>query len=103
MMSYWVLTALGHFISCVTVQQLTNPERNTEEWSQLMIKNNISIEWRLDVKDADLLKDHAMVVRWNNLTVAYEDTYFLDEYNLVISDGSISNGEDDNGTDDGDK
>ena len=33
----------------------------------------IAIEQILDVKDADLSKDLAMVDRWNNLTVADED------------------------------
>ena len=39
-----------------------------------------------------------MVERWNNLTIADEDPEFLDEYNCVISDGSIPNDEDDNET-----
>ena len=34
------------------------------------------------------------------MTVADEDTDFLDEYNFVIIDGSISNIEDNNETDD---
>ena len=38
--------------------------------------------------------------RWNKMTVAGEDTDFLDEYNFVIIDGSISNIEDNNETDD---
>ena len=57
---------------------------------------NIMIEQRLDVKDADLSKDLAMVYRWNELTIADEDQEFLDEYNCVISDGSIPNVIDDN-------
>ena len=57
---------------------------------------NIMIEQRLDVKDADLSKDLAMVYRWNELTIADEDQEFLDEYNYVISDGSIPNVIDDN-------
>ena len=58
--------------------------------------SNIMIEQRLDVKDADLSKDLAMVYRWNELTIADEDQEFLDEYNYVISDGSIPNVIDDN-------
>ena len=54
---------------------------------------NIAIEQRLDVKDADLSKDLAMLDRWNNLTVADDDPEFLDKYNSLISDGSIPNGE----------
>ena len=87
MMSYWVLTVLGHVISCVTVQRLTNLERNTDEWSQQMREYNTEIEWRLDLKDAYLLKDLLVVDRWNKLTVADEDPEFLEKYNSVISDG----------------
>ena len=61
MMSYLVLPVLGHVISCVTVQKLTNTERNTDEWSQQMREYNIVIERRLDAKDADLSKELAMV------------------------------------------
>ena len=60
-MSYWVLTVSGHLILCVNVQLLTNPERNTGEWSQLMRDYNIAIEHILEIKDADLSKDLAMV------------------------------------------
>ena len=44
-----------------------------------------------------------MVERWNKLTVADEDTEFLDKYNSEISDGSIPNVEDDNKTYDKEK
>ena len=52
------------------------------------------IEQRLDVKDAYLSKDLTAVERWNKLAVVDEDPEFLDEFNDVISDGSIPNGED---------
>ena len=99
-MSYWVLTVFGHAISCVTAQRLTNPEINTNEWSQRIIEYNIAIEQRIDVKDADLSKELIMVDHQETQNVADEDPEFLDEYNRVISDGSIPNGEDDNETDD---
>ena len=51
------------------------------------------VEQRLDVKDADLSKDLALVEQRNKLTVVGEDTEFLDEYNRVISDGPIPDGE----------
>ena len=38
-----------------------------------MREYDIAIEWRLDIKDADLYKDITMVDRWNKLTVADED------------------------------
>ena len=41
-----------------------------------------------------------MVEQWNKLTIADEDQEFLDQYNSVISDGSIPNGEVDNEIDD---
>ena len=72
MMSYWLLTLSGNFISCVTVQLLTNSERNNNEWSQRMRDYNIAIEHILDVKDADLSKYLAMVEQWNKLTVEYK-------------------------------
>ena len=78
MISYCVLTVWGHVISCVTVQRLTNSERNNDEWSKRMREYNIAIDQRLDVKDADLSKDLAMVERWNKMTVADEDLEFLD-------------------------
>ena len=59
----------------------------------------ITIKQRLDVKDADLLKDLAMAKQWNKLTVSDEDTEFLGESNRVISYGSIKNGEDNIETD----
>ena len=68
-MYYWLLTVSGHLILCVNVQLLTNPERNTGEWSQLMRDYNIAIEKRLDVKDTYLSNFLAMVERWNHLTV----------------------------------
>ena len=40
---------------------------------------DIAIEWRLDVKDADLSKDLAIVDRWNNLTIVDEDKEFLED------------------------
>ena len=63
----------------------------------------ISIEQRLDVNDADSSKDLAMVERQNKLTLADKDTEFLEYYNSVISDGSITNGEDENNIDDKEK
>ena len=60
---------------------------------------DIAIERRLDVNDADLSKELAMVDQWNKLTVADEDTEFLGESNRVISYGSIKNGEDNIETD----
>ena len=44
-----------------------------------------------------------MLERWNKLNVEDEDTELLDEYNCVMSDGSIPNGEDDNNIDDEEK
>ena len=35
-----------------------------------------------------------MLDQWNKLTIVDQDIEFLDEYNQVISDGSIPNGED---------
>ena len=43
-----------------------------------MREYNIAVEQRLDVNYADLLKELAMVDRWNKLTVVDEDTEFLD-------------------------
>ena len=57
-----------------------------------MIEYDIAIKWRLDLKNADLLKDLAILYRWNKLTVAHKDPEFLDESNRVISDGLIPNG-----------
>ena len=65
-----------------------------------MREYDITIERRLDVKDAGLSKYLVMVNPWNNLNVADEDPKFLDESNRVISDGSILNGKGDNDTDD---
>ena len=79
MMSYWVLMLSWHVISCVTVQQLTNSERNTDKWSQQMREYNIAIEQRLDVNDANLSKEINMVERWKNLAVEDEDPEFFDE------------------------
>ena len=50
-----------------------------------MIEYDIAIKWRLDLKNADLLKDLAILYRWNKLTVAHKDPEFLDESNRVIS------------------
>ena len=56
-----------------------------------MREYNISIEQILDKKDVGLSKYLVVIYRWNNMTVADEDTELLDEYNRVISDGSIPN------------
>ena len=77
-MSYWVLTVLGHVIPYVTAKK-NQLRKNTGEWSQQMREYNITIERRLDVKDADLSKDLAMVDRHNKLTIADEDPELLDE------------------------
>ena len=53
--------------------------KNTDEWSQKMREYKISIERRIDVNDADLSKDLAMVDQRNKLTIADEDPEFLDE------------------------
>ena len=60
-MYYWVLTVLGHAISCATVQLITDSEINTNKWSQRMREYIIAIEQRLDIKDTDLSKDIAIV------------------------------------------
>ena len=65
-----------------------------------MIEYDIAIKWRLDLKNADLLMDLAILYRWNKLTVADEYPEILDRYNRVICDVSIPNGENDNKTDD---
>ena len=51
------------------------------------------IDQILDVKDADLSKDLAMINQCNKLTVAYSDPEFLDWYNILISDRSTPSGE----------
>ena len=61
MMSYWVITVLGHVISCVTIQQLTKSERNIDEWSQRIRDYNIVTEKIIDVKDEYLSKYIGMV------------------------------------------
>ena len=54
----------------------------------------------IDVKTSELTKQLQGIYRWNKLSIANEDTEFLEELNWVISDSIILYGPDDNMSDD---
>ena len=88
-MSYWVLTISGKVISCVTVQQITTAEMNTEEYMAQMKRYDDEIQKCLNVQGIDLSQKASQIPDWNRLSLDEDDPNFQDEFQRVINDDSI--------------
>ena len=95
LMSFWILTAAGMHISCVTVQRLTSAEKRTDKWKIRMKEYDEAIKKRLEIRDSDLSIQAAQVPRWNQLSIKDNDPEFVEEFRRVIDDATIPNGMDD--------
>ena len=52
-MSYWIVTVSGSIISCVTVQRLTEDEKQTDEYKRRRTEFDEHLEKRLDILGSD--------------------------------------------------
>ena len=89
-MSYWIITVSGSIISCVTVQRLTEDEKQTDEYRKRMSEFDERLETRLDV----LGSDHARMPKndspdWNRLSLDENDKSFDEDFHKIINDESI--------------
>ena len=89
-MSYWIVTVSGSIISCVTVQRLTEDEKQTDEYRKRMSEFDERLETRLDV----LGSDHARMPKnvspdWNRLSLDENDKSFDEDFHKIINDESI--------------
>ena len=87
-MSYWILTISGHVISCVTVQRLTEDEKQIEEWKASMEDYDKKIEERLNIKNPDN-NNPSDICEFNRLSMDNYDQAFIDDMNKVIADETI--------------
>lgn len=95
LMSYWILPVSEIPISCVTVQRLTNLERETDVWKQKMSDFDTRINDRLNIKnsasprfhDTDLFTDHRLSTE--------ADKEFIEEYSNVINNEDIKETDED--------
>ena len=93
LMSYWILPKSGIPISCVTVQQLTNLEKETDIWKQRMSQFDTFINERLTVKNSALPKfDDIDLTDYRLSTEA--DKEFIEEYSKVISSEDMKDSDD---------
>ena len=88
-MSYWVLTQKGNVISCRTVSQVTNLE--------MQIDSTKSHLQEFDTAIIDRLNDEAHIIIKGGKSQPYdwsdhpfdEDTDFVEEFHLVVSNSEI--------------
>ena len=95
LMSFWILAISGYYISCVTVQRLTNTEKATDEWKERMREFDEKIKERLDVKHTDLSIQAEKVPHWNRLSISDDDPEFVEDFRRVIEDSNVPEGTDD--------
>ena len=88
-MSYWIITVSGSIISCVTVQRLTNAEKETDEYKTKMREFDEHLDKRLDIIDAESGHKLDQNPDWNRLSLDEFDPEFDNDYNKVINDSDI--------------
>jgi hypothetical protein len=88
LMSYWILTISEHVISCVTVQRLTEDEKQITEWKASMEDYDKKMEERLNIKNPDNNNPND-ICEFNRLSMDNYDQAFIDDMNKVIADETI--------------
>ena len=88
LMSYWILPISGKPISCVTVQRLTNVEKELDEYKKLMHDYDDDIAKALNVKD-DKIQYPPESPDWNRMSTNEDDPVFREKFQAVISNDVI--------------
>ena len=94
-MSYWILPVSGVPISCVTVQRLTNLQRQTDRYKELItaFQNRLTDRWA----NPQQIAPATLPDGGNNndvLSLENEDDEFIAEFNRVIQDKDLKEVED---------
>ena len=97
LMPYWILPILGIPISCTTVQQLTNLERETEENRRRMNEFQRALERKWTTKLSDLSRYFSDVPEGKLISLEHEDEEFVSEYKRVIDSKLIPEADDEIG------
>ena len=85
-MSYWIVTVSGSIISCVTVQRLTEDEKQTDEYRKRMSEFDEQLDKRLDVIGSEATNKDNDNPDWNRLSLDEGDPIFDDDFMKVIND-----------------
>ena len=98
-MSYWILPPSGIPVSCITVQRLTNLQRQMDRYKRLMkeFQDKITARWAntqgVVIADIPGTGDHNGA-HPNVLSLEKEDDDFLSEYNRVIHSDDLKEADD---------
>ena len=88
LMSYWILPESGKPISCVTVQKMTNAEKEKVEYIKLMQSFDDKLQKNIEIKD-DTSNPPDGTPDWNRLSTNEDDPAFKDHFQQVISNDLI--------------
>ena len=88
-MSYWIVTVSGSIISCVTVQRLTEDEKQTNEYKERMTEFDEHLEQRIDTLGSDSFNMPNNSPDWNRLSLDEDDPSFDADFNKMINDDDI--------------
>ena len=97
LMSYWILPISGIPISCTTVQQLTNLERETEENRSRMNEFQQALERKWTTKSSNLSRYISDVPEGKLISLEHKDEEFVSEYKRVIDSKLIPEADDEIG------
>eukprot|EP00978_Attheya_sp_CCMP212_P008877 scaffold20848_cov68-Attheya_sp.AAC.1 len=89
MMSYWILPLSGIPVSVVTVQRLTNSEKQTDEWKKRMQVFDDNLEAKWNAFSADISNSLNSVHPSKVVEIEDEDKDFIEEYKRVINDTTL--------------
>ena len=88
LMSYWILPESAKPISCVTVQRLTDAERATDEYKQLMSSYTTNVTKAISIAD-ETASHPDDVPDWNRLSIDESDPQFRKDFQDIINDPGI--------------
>lgn len=95
MMSYWILPPSGIPISCVTVQRLTELEKDTTRWQEEMKRYDRGLAERYAATSADLSHSHKDIPPDRSIDIAGEDEEFQKEFARIIDDPGLKHEDED--------
>ena len=96
-MSYWILPSSCILISCITVQHVTEAEKETEEFKEKKIRFRGKVESRLGdhIKAAEIPASQIIdVTQESLLDIEQEDDEFFDQFDKAINDPSLKEADD---------
>ena len=97
LMSYWILPISGIPISCTTVQQLTNLERETEENRRRMNEFQQALERKWTTMSPNLSRFISDIPKGKLVSMEHEEEEFVSEYKRVIDSKLIPEADDEIG------